>query len=113
LNAETAKPAEKNSCTPGRVHDEGRLDRNVSGTLRAIASGHTTARATHARDRSLGLGLLPVLQRLRTWLNSFEVRVDAACRARRVRLLCGDFLPAGLFFRPSFLALPLALPLLL
>jgi hypothetical protein len=57
--------------------------------------------------------LLPVLQRLRPRRNAVEVGVGAA-RARRVaRFLSGGFLPAGLLLVASFLALALALALLL
>ena len=63
--------------------------------------------------RLLGFGLLPVLERLRSGLNAFEVWIHAAGRARSACLLRGDFLPPGLFFSTTFLALALTLALLL
>ena len=60
------------------------------------------------------LGLLPVLQWLRPRLNAFEIGVDAAIRPRWiVRLLRGRFLTPSLFLGTTFLALALALALLL
>ena len=58
-------------------------------------------------------GLLPVLQRLRSRLNAFEIGIDAVRPGRIVGLLRGRFLPAGLLFGATFLALALALALLL
>ena len=63
---------------------------------------------------ALGLRLgLPVLQRLRTRLDAFEIGIDAAGAAGVVGLLRGHFLPLGLLFLLAFLALALALALLL
>ena len=59
------------------------------------------------------LDLLPVLQWLRPRLNAFEIGVDALRPSRIVRLLRGRFLAPGLFFCTTFLALALALALLL
>ena len=59
------------------------------------------------------LDLLPVLQRLRPRLDAFEIGVDAVRSGWVVRLLRGRFLPTGLFFCATFLALALALALLL
>lgn len=58
-------------------------------------------------------GLLPVLQRLRSRLNSFQIGIHAVRPRRIVRLLRGRFLAAGLLLRAAFLALALALALLL
>ena len=98
------------------MRSDDRLEPVGAGSVRDTQRRH--AKPNVARDRSratrsLGLGLLPVLQRLRAGLNPFEVGVNAARGARRVRFLRGDFLPPGLLLRPPFLALPLALPLLL
>ena len=58
-------------------------------------------------------GLLPILQRLRSGLDAFQIRINAVGAARVVRLLSRGFLPPRLFFRATFLALALALALLL
>lgn len=58
-------------------------------------------------------GLLPVLQRLRAQLNPLQIGVDAFCPRRIIRLLRGRFLAPGLLLRAAFLALALALALLL
>jgi hypothetical protein len=50
---------------------------------------------------------------LRPRLDPFEIRINAVPAARRVGLLRGGFLAAGLFLRAAFLALALALALLL
>ena len=63
--------------------------------------------------RGLFVGFLPVLERLRSRLDAREIGIDAARARRAVGLLRGDFLPLGLFFGATFLALPLALSLLL
>ena len=59
------------------------------------------------------LGLLPILQRLRPCLNPFQIGVDAVSPRRRAGLLRGGFLPPGLLLSATFLALALALALLL
>lgn len=58
-------------------------------------------------------GLLPVLERLRTGLNAFEIGIDAVGARRVIGLLCGGFLTARLLFSAAFLFLPFALPFLL
>ena len=59
------------------------------------------------------VGLLPVLERLRSRLDAREIGIGAVRAARAVGLLRGDFLPFGLFFGATFLALAFALSLLL
>jgi len=59
------------------------------------------------------LGLLPVLQRLRAELNPFQIGIDAVRPRRIVGLLRGRFLAPGLLLCTAFLALALALALLL
>lgn len=59
------------------------------------------------------LDFLPILQRLRPRLNAFEIGVDAVRPCWIVRLLRGRFLTPSLFFGTTFLALALALALLL
>jgi hypothetical protein len=69
-----------------------------------------------AVDRAAGaslFGLLPVLQRLRPRLNPLQIGIDAVRPRRSVGLLRGRFLAAGLLLRTTFLALALALALLL
>jgi hypothetical protein len=58
-------------------------------------------------------GFLPILQGLGARLDAFQIGVDAVCPRRGTGLLRGGFLPAGLFLRTTFLALALALALLL
>ncbi len=75
-----------------------------------------SVRAARARPHSYRaglLGFLPVLQRLRPRLDPFKIGIDTVRPGRIVGLLRGGFLPAGLLFRTTFLALALALALLL
>ena len=58
-------------------------------------------------------GLLPVLQRLRSQLNPLQIGIDTLRTRRIVRLLRGRFLAPGLLLGAAFLALALALALLL
>ena len=75
-------------------------------------------RAARARPHTNSCGwglfvLLPVLQWLRAWLNPFQIGIDTVRPRRRIGLLRGGFLPAGLLLRTTLLTLSLALALLL
>jgi hypothetical protein len=83
-----------------------------------LAGRTLSVRAARARPhtQSCGwslLGLLPILQRLWPCLNPFQIGVDAVSPRRRAGLLRGCFLPPGLLLSATFLALALALALLL
>lgn len=85
------------------------------GNVAGRALGVRRARARPHTD-SCGwglLGLLPILQRLWPSLNAFQIVIDTVRAGRVVGLLRGGFLPASLLFCATFLALALALALLL
>jgi hypothetical protein len=84
---------------------------NLAGRALSVRAG--ACAVAHSIVRLGLLGLLPVLQRLRPCLNPFQIGVDAVGPRRRVGLLRGQFLPPGLLLSATFLALALALALLL
>ncbi|OFW44147.1 MAG: hypothetical protein A3J29_00015 [Acidobacteria bacterium RIFCSPLOWO2_12_FULL_67_14b] len=63
--------------------------------------------------QSAGLFGLPVLRRLRPRLDALEIGIHAVGSRGRPHLLRSHFLPFCLLLRASFLALALALALLL
>ena len=74
---------------------------------------HPGTRQSAASLIGLFVGFLPVLERLRSRLDTREIGIGAVGARRAVGLLRGDFLPLGLFFSAAFLTLALALSLLL
>jgi len=82
---------------------------------RAVQRTRTVAKAALLRlGFRLGVDVgLPVLKRLRTGLDAFEIWIDAAGPPRTIGLLRRDFLSLRLLFLLTFLALALALALLL
>ena len=83
-----------------------------------LAGRALSVRAARARPHTLScgwglFGLLPILQRLWPCLNPFQIGVDAVSPRRSSSLLRGGFRPAGLLLSATFLALALALALLL
>jgi len=82
-------------------------------TLRLREGCSEKVKASAAGGRPARLLGLPVLRRLGTRLDAFEVRIHAAGARGRAHFLRGDFLPFRLFLGASFLALALTLALLL
>ena len=98
--------------------EAGRCERARGGDCQARRRlGRTCAARSNpeaCRLTRLGLGVgLPVLQRLRARLDAFEIGIDAVGARRIVGFLRGNFLPPGLLLFLAFLALALALALLL
>ena len=79
-----------------------------------IACGsRKTEKVGEGGGRPAGLLGLPVLRRLGTWLDAFEIGIHAVGARGYAGLLGSHFLPFRLLLGASFLALALALALLL